>query len=214
MKKLIVSLMIAAFAAITVQAQEIPDRKRGESKRVEKERMFNKKELATLNLTEEQKGKMKSINQDLRKQMEDLNKQDNITVKESREKREALRKDHQAKFQSILTQEQKVQMEKDKEARKAKAKEFGEKRAARMKEELKLTEEQSAKMAESRKQVGEKMKAIRENGSLTSEQKREQSKELMKKQKENMKSILTEEQLQKMKENRKHHTKKKRAENI
>jgi Spy/CpxP family protein refolding chaperone len=44
------------------------------------------------------------------------------------------------------------------------------------------------------------MKAIRDNKSLTDEQKREQMKELGKKQKENMKSVLTEEQMKKLKE--------------
>ncbi len=214
MKKVIVSLMVASFAAIAVHAQEIPDRKREESRRVEKERMFHKKELANLNLTEEQKTKMKSMNEHFRKQSEELRKQDNITVKESREKMEALRKDHHAKFQSILTAEQKAQIQKDKEARKIKAKEYGKKRQEKMKEELNLTEEQSAKMAESRKASMEKIKAIRENGSLNDEQKKEQVKELMKKQKESMKSILTEEQLQKMKEKRKDHGKRKQAENI
>lgn len=214
MKKVILSLMVASFAAITVHAQEIPDRKRGESRPVEKERMFHKKELANLNLTEEQKTKMKTLNEDFRKQSEELRKQDNITVKESREKMEAMRKDQQAKFQSILTSEQKVQMQKDKEARSAKVKEYGKKREAKMKEELNLTEEQSAKMAQNRKANMEKVKAIRENGSLSDEQKKVQVRELMKKQKESMKSILTEEQLQKMKENRKDHGKRKRAENI
>ncbi|MEI9908598.1 MAG: hypothetical protein WDO71_02390 [Bacteroidota bacterium] len=48
------------------------------------------------------------MNEHFRKQSEELRKQDNITVKESREKMEALRKDHHAKFQSILTAEQKA----------------------------------------------------------------------------------------------------------
>ena len=43
------------------------------------------------------------------------------------------------------------------------------------------------------------MKAIRENKSLSDENKKEQMKGLMKGQKETMKSILTEEQLKKMK---------------
>jgi Spy/CpxP family protein refolding chaperone len=211
MKKVILSMMIAAFATLSVQAQEIPDRKHEEFKPVHKERMFNKKELTSLNLTDEQKTKMKSMNQDIRKQMEDLRKQDNITVKESRERMEALRKDHQAQFQSILTPEQKTQIQKDKEARKAKVKEFSNKRQERMKEELNLTDEQSAKMTENRKAAAEKIKAVRENGSLKDEEKKEQIKELMKEQKESIKSLLTEDQLKKMKENKKHHTEKKEA---
>ena len=205
MKKVVAPMMVAVFAAITLQAQEIPERKREEFKPMHQERMFDKKELAALNLTDEQKKKMKTIREDFRKQMEELNKQENITVKEQRGRMEALRKDHQAKFQSILTEEQKAQLEKDKAARKEKAKEYGKKKEARMKEELKLTTEQSAKMAEQRKMTSEKVKAIRENASLTGQQKKEQVREVMKEQKEAMKSILTEEQWQQMKEKRKHH---------
>lgn len=196
-------MMIAAFAAIQVSAQEIPDRKRDEFKPVEKEKMFNKKELASLNLTEEQKAKMKSMNQDLRKQAEELRKQDNLTTQESREKMEALRKDHQAKFQSLLTPEQKAQVEKDHKARKAKGKEHGEKRQAKMKEELNLSDEQMTKITAGRKATAEKMKAVRENNALSDEEKKEQAKELMKQQKESTKSLLTEEQKKKMKEHKK-----------
>ena len=73
-----------------------------------------------------------------------------------------------------------------------------------MKTQLGLTDEQSAKMDNSRKEIGAKMKAIRENKSLSEEKKRAEMKELMKQQQESMKSILTEEQLKKMKEGKKH----------
>lgn len=52
--------------------------------------------------------------------------------------------------------------------------------------------------------MAEKIKAIRENKSLSDERKKEEMKELMKKQKETMKSILTEEQMKKLQEERKH----------
>ena len=112
MKKLIVSLVVIALATLTTQAQEIPERKREEFKPVEKGRMFNKKELASLNLTDEQKTKLKSMKQGLRRQMDEVRKQDNLSVKEYHEKVELLRKDQQAKFQSLLTPEQKTEMEK------------------------------------------------------------------------------------------------------
>jgi Spy/CpxP family protein refolding chaperone len=77
---------------------------------------------------------------------------------------------------------------------------MGKERAARMKTELGLSDEQAAKLEKSRAGVAADMKAIRDNKSLTDEQKREQMKELGKKQKENMKSVLTEEQMKKLKE--------------
>ena len=63
-----------------------------------------------------------------------------------------------------------------------------------------MTDEQSAKLKSNRTAMQEKMKAIREDKSLNDEAKKEQVKELMKKQKEDMRSILTEEQLKKLDE--------------
>ena len=70
----------------------------------------------------------------------------------------------------------------------------------KMKTDLGLTDEQSAKLKSDRTAMQEKMKAIREDKSLNDEAKKEQVKELMKKQKEDMRSILTEEQLKKLDE--------------
>ena len=192
-------MFVAAIAAVALNAQEIPERKK-DFKPHEKHGAHHKKDMAELNLTEDQKAKFKSLNNDHRRQMEELKKMDNITVKESREKMEALRKDHRAKMQSILTSEQKAKLEKNRAEQKARFSERGKERGERMKKELNLTAEQSAKMDVNRKVVSEKMKAIREDESLTDEQKKEKTKEVMKQQKENMKSILTEEQLQKLKE--------------
>lgn len=203
MKKIVLSLLVAAVTMSAVQAQEIPERKQGEFQKHEFKRKHHGKKMADLNLSDEQKAQLKSLNEAHHKQVAELKKQDNITVKESREKMEALRKDHQTKIQSVFTAEQKASIEKNKEAGKAKMKAMDEQRAVKMKERLNLTDEQSKKMAESRKAMSEKMKAIRENKTLSDEQKKEQSKELMKQQKESLKSILTEEQLQKMKEKRK-----------
>src|SRR5438477_3798096 len=134
MKKLILSAAVVLMAALSVKAQEIPERKTEESKPILKEKIINKKERDNLQLTEAQKVQLKSMNQDLRKKMEDLRKQDNLTVKAYREKMDALREERQSQFQSILTEQQKTQMQKDKEAYKARSKEFGVKKQERMKQ--------------------------------------------------------------------------------
>jgi len=204
MKKLILTALVGAFAVISVQAQEIPERKHEGYMPHAKERAHHKKQLANLNLSEEQKGQLKSLNEEHHKKMEELKKQDNITVKESRDRMEKLRKEHHEKFQALLTPEQKAQIEKNKEVQKARMDEMNKKRGEKLKTVLGLSDEQSAKMETNRKQMGEKMRAIREDKSLSDEQKKEKTKELMKQQKENMKSILTEEQLKKLKESRDH----------
>jgi Spy/CpxP family protein refolding chaperone len=48
------------------------------------------------------------------------------------------------------------------------------------------------------------MKALREDDKMDGEKKKEKMKELMEKQKEQLKSILTEEQMKKLQEGRKH----------
>ena len=132
--------------------------------------------------------------------MEALKSNDNITVKEWKSQMETLRKENKSKMDGILTTEQKAKMEKMKVEGQAKHKEMAEKRGSMMKERLGLSDDQSAKLSKNRAEMGEKMKAIRDNKSLSDEQKKEQVKELHKAQKESLKSILTEEQMKKMKE--------------
>ncbi|HEX2628624.1 MAG TPA: hypothetical protein VHM26_06430, partial [Chitinophagaceae bacterium] len=166
MKKIVLTLLVAAVGIVTVQAQEIPERK-SEFRPHHRPDMPRKKQMANLNLTEEQKAKYKELAQEERKQFEALDKQDNITVKEAREKRVAIQKEFQDKRQSLLTTEQKAQIEKDKEARKEKTREYGKRHDDKMKERLGLTDEQAAKLSESRKAFGEKMRTIREDKALS-----------------------------------------------
>ncbi|MEI2740181.1 MAG: hypothetical protein V9F01_15515 [Chitinophagaceae bacterium] len=201
MKKLILSAVVLSMA-VAVQAQEIPERKAERPGMHERKRHHghHRMDMQKLNLTDDQKAKFKSQRESFHKQMEDLKKNENITVKEFKSKMESIRKDHKSKVDGILTSDQKAQIEKMKAEGMAKQKEMAKQRAEKMKTQLGLSDEQSAKMESNRKEMGEKMKAIRENKSLSDEQRKEQMKELHKKQKENMKSILTKEQLEKLKE--------------
>ncbi len=199
MKKIILSAFIVMLA-VSVKAQEIPERKSDRPHMMERKGHPHGKEFQNLNLTTEQKVKFKSQNENFRQQMQELKKNDNITVKEWKLKAENLRKEHKAGISGILTEEQKAQLEKRKVEGKEKFVNMAKERGARMKTELGLTEEQSAKMRSNRQEMGEKMKAIRENSAVGMEQKKEQMKEMMKKQKEYIKTVLTEEQLKKFKE--------------
>lgn len=205
MKRIILSVF-ALSMFVAVKAQDIPERN------AEKPSMMHKKhhgkrgmhgmDMSKLNLTEEQKAKFKTQNESFRQKMAELKKNENITVKDWKAKAESLRKEHKASIDGILTSDQKAQIEKMKAEGKAKRESMGKQRGEKMKAQLGLSADQSAKLDANRKEMGEKMKSIRENKSLSDEQKKEQMKELHKKQKENMKSILTEEQLKKLKESR------------
>jgi Spy/CpxP family protein refolding chaperone len=192
MKKLIVSVILAAISFSAIQAQEAPFNKG--------KRQHHKMALDELNLSEDQKAKFKTLNEDFRKEMQDLKKQDNITVKEWKSRKEKLRSDHKKSIEGLLTNDQKDQLKKMKADREVQSAARGEKRMAMMREKLALTDEQSAKMKELRSAMSEKMKGIRENKSLEPEQKKEQMKDLMKQNKEKMKSILTDDQLKKLQE--------------
>jgi len=206
MKKTILAISFCLLIA-TVNAQEIPERK------ADRPAMMHKKkhhrggmdQLKNLNLTEEQKAKFKASNEKFRNQMAELKKNDNITVREWKAKSESIRNAHKEELKNILTADQKAQMKKMKEEGKAKQEDLQKRMADRMKTNLNLTPEQSAKLDASRNEMRAEMTRIRDNKSLTEQQKKEQMMQLHKKQKENLQSILTAEQLEKMKEARKNH---------
>jgi Spy/CpxP family protein refolding chaperone len=202
MKKIIALFLVAFIAGTSVNAQEIPERKSEHPRMMHKKRHHQKMDMKNLNLTEDQKTQFKTQRESFKKQMDELKKNENITVKEWKSKRESLKKENKAKIDAILTTEQKAQIEKSKTEQKEKMKEMGKQRAEKMKTELGLSDEQSAKLEANRNEIGEKMKSIREDKALNDEQKKEKIKEVMEGNKEKMKSILTEEQLKKMKEMR------------
>lgn len=202
MKKLILSVF-ALSMFVAVKAQQIPERKSDKPHMMQRKKHHRGgMDFKQLNLTEEQKAQFKTQNEAFRKKMAELKKNEDITVKESKARAAAIRKEHKASVDKIFTADQKAQLEKIKIERKEKAATMQQKRGEMMKNRLGLTEDQSAKLQANRKAMGEQMKAIRENKSLNEDQKKEQMKELFKKQQENMKSILTKEQLEKMKEGR------------
>lgn len=210
MKKLIFAGLAAVLAmtVTTIHAQDIPERKR------DGHRMHSP--MQKLDLSEAQQQKLKAVNEDFRKKAMELRKQDDITVKESRTRMEALRKDHQASVQGLLTAEQKTKLEQMKKEGKQGGKEFrkqggmkGKKEFGRrgqvnhdkLKSELGLTDEQAAKMKASREEMMKKMKAVRDDESLSSDARKEKMKALKEEHKTQMKKVLTAEQLKKLEKN-------------
>jgi Spy/CpxP family protein refolding chaperone len=205
MKKIILSILVFTLA-FAIKAQEIPERK---SERHMMEQRHNGRQhmkgmdMKQLNLTEAQKEQFKVQKESFRKQMEELKKNDNITVKEWKSKMGTLRKEQRTKIQGIFTPEQKAQIEKMKADRKAMNEIDAKARMEKMKLRLGLTDDQVKKMTKNRTEIMEKMKALKENDKMDADKKKEQMHDLMKKQKEQMKSILTEEQMKKLQEGRK-----------
>src|SRR5690606_9556389 len=137
-----------SFGAVSAQGKEDP--KKEFKKKWQKRKGFGKMGGKDLNLTEEQKKQFKSANADWKKQMSELRKNENITVKEQKEKVAALRNEHQVKVKSILTDEQKASIQKNNEQRKTRLKEMGEKRKQNMNAELGINKKQADKLDASR----------------------------------------------------------------
>lgn len=239
MKKILFSLV--AFTVITLsagaQVQREQKDKMGHDKMGEgpggrhhgKMMQHKKMMMQKLNFTDQQKQQMKDMQQEFKTKDEQLNKNDGITVKEFREKKKSLMEDRKVRMQSILTPEQKSQMEKfQKQAKerqnmmkdgkdkpdfnkdgKPDFNKDGKERMNRqgqniekMKTDLGLTNDQATKIQANRESFRTKAQAIRDNQALSQDQKKEQFKALNEDMKKEMKSILTAEQLKKMEENR------------
>lgn len=158
-----------------------------------------------LNFSEDQKKQAKSINEDFRKQMKELNSNEAITVKEQRDRKVSLMKERKAKMAGLLTAEQRTQLAQLKEDHKKKAEEHYAKKMDKMKAKLGLSDAQVAQLKTQREAMHTKMKALKENESLSREQKKEQFMALKAEAKEQHKKIFTADQLKKMEEMKKSH---------
>ena len=121
----------------------------------------------------------------------------------------ALQQEQKAKMNSVLTTEQKDKMAAARANIESKRKEMGEKRSAKMKEKLNLTDDQAAKLKAQNEATHSKVKSIMDDQSLSLEQKKIQLKAIREASKNDRKSILTADQLKKMDELKKegHHRK-------
>lgn len=164
-----------------------------------------------LNLTADQQAKMKSIHDAQRKEMESL-KTKSLTAEQSKEQRKTLHKKYHEQMQSVLTPAQKDQMKKLQAERKEKAgrkggpkkngKDFG-KRSGEFQKDLNLTQAQKDQLSKFRTDVRSQMESIRNDQSLTQDQKKEKIHSLMKDQQDKFKSVLTKEQVEKLESARK-----------
>jgi len=158
--------------------------------------------MKSLNLTSEQKAKLKEAGNDSRKKIKALELQQNLTLKEYNDKKTAIRKEMQAKREAILTKEQKDKIASMKSDREKKKDEMYDKKMGKMKEKLGLTDDQARQMNALRQKTKDDINSIKNNNKLNDQEKRTQIKELMRKAKENRMNILTKEQLIKMMENK------------
>ncbi len=113
MKKLLalsVLVTVFSFGATAQIDRTIADTSKVE-KRGHKAHGYKKEMMKELNLSKEQMNAMKTAQRDSKAKMQALKAQDNITVKEMKEKAKAIQEERNAKLKTILTTEQFTQLE-------------------------------------------------------------------------------------------------------
>ncbi|MFT3680249.1 MAG: hypothetical protein QM791_08235 [Ferruginibacter sp.] len=197
MKKIVMTLVAVVTLFATVSAQKQKEFKKG--KRGHHHGMMMK----NLNLSETQKKQLKEDNEAFKKQMKELNSNEKITVKEQRDRKQALLKERKAKFEGMLTPEQKTKMAEQKKLGEEKQRERAAKRMDKMKTNLGLSDEQVQRLKANRENIHSKMKAIKENDNLGREEKKAQLMALKEEHKASFEKVLTQEQLNKLGEMKK-----------
>ncbi len=199
MKKLIIALFLLSAITLTTTAQVKRDHSENAKAHSNAGHKHMKHDFAEkLNLTSAQQTQMKAINEDFKTKMQSL-KGSSATDPGFDTNKKALIAERKQKIEALLTTEQKAQMagmKKDYKEQKGGHKNGH--RAQEMKVNLGLTDDQVAKMKAQQNIFKSKEDAIKNNTSLTQQQKVDQLKTLRSQKKESFKSFLTPEQSKKL----------------
>lgn len=143
--------------------------------------------LKNLNLTNEQKEKLKELRQDGKQKKELIMNNSSLTQEQKKEQLKELKKNQKEKSESILTPEQKEKVKQGKE------------NWGKGNKGLNLSDEQKEKMKGIKEESKTKKTEIMNNTTLSDTQKKEQLKDLKKDQKNKVSQVLTAEQKTKIK---------------
>ncbi len=168
--------------------------------------------MKELNLSAEQKAKLKTIHEAEKNEMQAL-KADGKTEADKAARKEIHEK-YKTQLESVLTEEQKAKFKDGrKEGRGDKVNNGGRKEKGReLSQELNLNADQKTKVASLNSEFKTKMDAVRNNSTLSNEEKKAQIKSIAEAHRANLKAILTPEQAAKMTSVRKGRPKKDRKE--
>jgi periplasmic protein CpxP/Spy len=201
MKKIIALTLAFAIAGFSLSAQQTRESK---SQKKAHGMQHGKKDMVKdLNLTDAQKAQLQADREANKAKMEALKKQDNLTVKEMRERKAALLQEQKASRDAILTAEQKAVLAAEKADMAGKRKNMDGQRGEYMKEKMGLSNDQAAQLKAHNEATHAQIKAIQENQTLSTEQKKAQIKTVKETANTQRKSILTTEQIKRMDEMKK-----------
>ena len=160
-----------------------------------KERMENL--TKELNLTKEQQEKIKPILENEMKEIQAVRSNDSLTKEQKQEKTKAIRQTTRESINKILTPEQQKKYAEKKDDARENRQGMVERRIEMMSKNLNLTEQQKKDVKPIFENEMKEMRTVREDSSLTPEQKREKTKAIQQTTRESINKILTSEQQKK-----------------
>ena len=190
-------LAIALFAG-AAQAQDTTRHKGHKGNHKTQRSMM----MGKMNLSEEQKAKLKTINEARKNEVSALDKTA-LTTDQRKAKMKEIHEKYQGQMKSVLTPEQQNEMKSFKGHRGDRKGVDKRGQGKEKMESLNLSPDQKERMTKMRESYKGQFEAIKSNKSLTDEQRKEQMKALKQKQHEEMKSILTKEQAEKIQSSKK-----------
>ena len=155
-----------------------------------------------LNLTDAQKNQLQSLRKEKKSKLDALEKNESMTMKEYKIQKDNIQKEYKAKMESVLTAEQKNMLAAEKQKKSGDAEEKMQTRIEKMRTDLSLSDEQYNKVKSLYAEMFSQIKVVRENESLSMEQKKEQIKNLHKETKSKLKGILNADQIKKLQESK------------
>ena len=209
MKKIIAMAIAALFftSGMNAQLRRVQDSSFEKHKNVQHKTMI-KDNWNNLNLTADQKQKMKENQENLKTQRQAIQNDASLTADQKKSKMMDLQKANREKNTGILTAEQKATLKANQKEKGSEKKMKGDKKMKDhegMKGEhgmkgMDLSQDQQTKMKDMRTKMKTESMAIKNNSSLTEDQKKQQIQELRKGNMEQMNQLLTPEQKLKMKD--------------
>lgn len=156
-----------------------------------------------LNLTADQKTQFQQLMQDQRTQMKALRANNSLTPEQRQQQIKALREANHQKMMALLTPDQQAQFKQLRQQRRGDMKAGGGHRARGL-EALNLTQQQKEQIKPIFQSTRQQMQALRNDTSLTPEQRHQKLQEIRQNQQAQLKSILTPEQIEQLQQMRQH----------
>ncbi len=156
------------------------------------------KMMQQLNLTADQKNQMQSLRGDMQQQRSAIQNDAGLSADQKKEKMKELHKTQMQKMNAILTPDQQAKMKSFR--RQGKAGHEMHRKPGQMMQQLDLTADQKTQMKTLHETMKQQSDAIKNDTSLSADQKKEKMKELRKSRMEKVNAILTPVQQAKMKE--------------